>query len=114
MCSKQNHKILADATLLKTELLVEQNLLILMTTPDSQLTNSVAHQFMQIRREQKLEKLIDRREAEKLLKAQKLAAEEQLSSIQETERAETARQITERQAAVNADNADEEDDLSDG
>ena len=47
---------LVKATLRKVDYMEEQNLLFLMTTPDSQITSPAAQQFMELHREEELEK----------------------------------------------------------
>jgi hypothetical protein len=56
------------ATLHKADLMEEQNLLILMTTPNGQVTAPAAVRFLQLRQEEELEKLLDRMAADKVQK----------------------------------------------
>jgi hypothetical protein len=93
---------LASATLKKMALLEEQNLLILMTTPESQVTSPAAQQFLRIRQEEELEKLLQRREEDRDRKI-KEAVEKEIADAEtaklellryataETEQEETAR-----------------------
>jgi hypothetical protein len=54
--------VLAEATVAKNLLLAEQNLLILMTTPDSQISSGIVQRFIRMQQEEELEKYELRRE----------------------------------------------------
>jgi hypothetical protein len=66
--------VLAEATVAKNLLLAEQNLLILMTTLDSQISSRAAQRFIRMRQEEELDKYELRRE-ETRLRLEKEAAE---------------------------------------
>ena len=85
---------LAKATLRKADCMEEQNLLFLMTTPDSQITSPAAQRFLELRREEELKKYEAKRTATKTLKEKQSSEHEKFRL--EVERAEAAR--LERQA----------------
>ena len=80
---------LAKATLRKADCMEEQNFLFLMTTSNSQITSPAAQRFLELRREEELEKYEARRTAARTLK------EKQISKYKkcrlEAEKAEAAR-----------------------
>jgi hypothetical protein len=114
---------LASATLKKMALLEEQNLLILMTTPESQVTSPAAQQFLRIRQEEELEKLLQRREEDRDRKI-KEAVEKEIADAEtaklellrqaaaEAEQKETARQL--REVAAGFSNDEEVEGLDSG
>ena len=59
---------LAKATLRKADCMEEQNLLFLMTTPDSQITSPAAQRFLELHKEEELEKYEARKAAARMLK----------------------------------------------
>jgi hypothetical protein len=106
--------LLAEATVAKNVLLAEKNLLILMTTPDSQIGGGVAQRFIRMQQEEELQKYEARKEEDRL-KLQKEADEQEVvrveaarlegerSAREEAEFAETVRQVDERAAAMAAE-----------
>ena len=80
---------LAKATLRKADCMEEQNLLFLMTTPDSQIISPAAQRFLELCREEELEKYEARRTAARTLK-EKQSSEHEKYRL-EAERAEAAR-----------------------
>jgi hypothetical protein len=106
--------LLAEATVATNVLLAEQNLLILMTTPDSQIGGGAAQRFIRMWQEEELQKYEARKEEDRL-KLQKEADEQEVARIEvarlegeqsareEAEFVETVRQVDERAAAMAAE-----------
>lgn len=69
-------KDMAAATWRKTELLQEQNVLMLFTTPDVQITDAGAREYLRLRREEELGKLRRRLEEDALLAEARRKAKE--------------------------------------
>ena len=80
---------LAKATLKKGDCMEEQNLLFLMTTPDSQITSPAAQQFLELCREEELEKYEARRTSARTLKEKQSSEYEKFRL--EAERAEATK-----------------------
>jgi hypothetical protein len=90
--------VLAEATIVKNLLLAEQNLLILMTTLDFQISSRTTQRFIRIRQEEELEKYELRRE-ETQLRLEKEAAEMEVARIEaiRLEAEKIARELAEQE-----------------
>jgi hypothetical protein len=98
--------VLAEATVAKNMLLAEQNLLMLMTTPDSQISGPAALRFIRMRQEEELLKYETAREENRRRleeEAAALDAARLVAAREEQERRdETTRQVNERAAEMQA------------
>ena len=74
---------LVKATLRKADCMEEQNLLFLMTTPNSQIMDATAQPFIQLWREKELEKLLEHRALDKAWKDKESADQERMQETLE-------------------------------
>jgi hypothetical protein len=106
--------LVAEAIVVKNVLLAKKNLLIFMTTPDSQIGGGATQRFIRMWQEEESEKHEARKE-ENRLKLQKEADEQEVARVEaarlegersareEAKFAETIKQVDERVAAMAAD-----------